>query len=269
MTETLKKRLITAGVLIPMVLIALFAPTVWMWRVVVTVFVGVGWWEWVRLSKATDQTAAIVISSSVLLGLSYIFSGLGYSSGVVIFSIALWVIAIAVCYLAPSYLSEKLMPQSKLIFGAWVLAVSWWGLIWLREQENGVSWLLGFLVVIWLADTGAYFTGKRFGKRKLAPAISPGKTIEGLMGGAACVAVYAFIIPGFYVDSSRFFLAILAVIIAVTSVGGDLLESWLKRQANMKDSSQVLPGHGGVLDRIDSLIATIPMMVLAYQILAK
>ncbi len=157
-----------------------------------------------------------------------------------------------------------ILPQTKLLFGAWVLAFSWWSLIWLREQANGPYWVLGFLAIIWLADTGAYFAGKRFGRTKLAPSISPGKTVEGLVGGALCVALYAAIVPGFFVENSRILLAIVAVVIAIISVGGDLFDIRDRRYAQMKDSSQVLPGHGGVLDRIDSLIAAMPFIVAAY-----
>jgi len=265
MSSTLKKRILTAVILTTLIMLALFLPTVWLWRFVVTAFVAVGWWEWIRLSKAGDNTVFVAISSVALVGLSYMFFNQGYSFSATIVSVIAWLGLIIICFLSPAKLAETVQPQSKLLFGAWALSYSWWGLIWLREQESGAFWLLGFLVVIWLADIGAYFSGKRFGKRKLAPKISPGKTIEGLLGGAACVAVYALIVPGFYVDSSRVLLMLMAVFIGVKSVGGDLFESWLKRQANMKDSSQVLPGHGGVLDRIDSLIATIPLMILFYQ----
>ncbi len=260
----LKQRIITASILLPIILLALFLQPLWLWRILVSVFIGVAWWEWVRLSKAVDKTAFIVFATAALLGLIYVFSGVGFSLGVVVFSMILWSLAIVFCYLKTEKMSQLILPQTKLLFGAWVLAFSWWSLIWLREQANGPYWVLGFLAIIWLADTGAYFAGKRFGRTKLAPSISPGKTVEGLVGGALCVALYAAIVPGFFVENSRILLAIIAVVIAIISVGGDLFESWLKRYAQMKDSSQVLPGHGGVLDRIDSLIAAMPFIVAAY-----
>ena len=267
MSITLKKRILTALILLPVIILALFLPTVWLWRLVVTSFIAIAWWEWIRLSKAGDQTLHIVLASIALIGLSVLFNNLDYSAGVTGFSVLLWVGAIITCFLVPMGGSVKIVPQTKLLFGAWVLAFSWWALIWLREQPAGSFWVLGFLVIIWLADTGAYFTGKKFGKHKLAASISPGKTIEGLIGGSVCVALYGLLVPGQFVDYSSLLLALLAVIIAVVSVGGDLFESWLKRQANMKDSSQVLPGHGGVLDRIDSLIATLPIIVMVYQLI--
>lgn len=264
----LKKRLITAAVLLPTILLVLFLKPVWFWRVTVSIFIAIAWWEWLRLSKAGDKTWLVVLSSGALIGLMYLFFNVGYSSGVVFFSMILWLFAIAVCFIDPSRASQLVKPETKLLFGSWVLAFSWWSLIWLKEQSHGSFWVLGFLVIIWLADSGAYFAGKRFGKNKLAPAISPGKTIEGLIGGAFCVAIYAFFMTSLFVEYSRILLMVAAIVIAVVSVGGDLFESWMKRQANMKDSSQILPGHGGVLDRIDSLIAAMPFILTAYVLIA-
>jgi len=263
----LKQRIITASILLPIILIALFLQPVWLWRTVVTAFIAVAWWEWVRLSQAGNKLGYIILATAVLIGLGVVFQGVGFLLGVILFSVCLWLLAISCCFLAPNMMSRIVLPQTKLLFGAWVLAFSWWSLIWLREQTSGPYWVLGFLMIIWLADTGAYFAGKRFGRRKLAPAISPGKTIEGLIGGLVCVAIYALIITGFFLSKSPMLLILMAVVIAAVSVGGDLFESWLKRHARMKDSSQILPGHGGVLDRIDSLIAALPFMLIAYYLI--
>ena len=265
----LKKRVITAAVLLPIIFLSLFLETVWLWRLLMSIFIAVAWWEWIRLSKIGDKIFFVVLSTGIMLGLMYMFFSMGYSSAIVFFSIIIWSLAIILCFKSPNGSNHLMLPQTKLLFGAWVLAFSWWSLIWLREQDHGSFWVLGFLVIIWLADTGAYFVGKRFGKTKLAASISPGKTIEGMLGGALCVALYALIFPAFFIDYSRVLLAVIAVIIAVISVGGDLFESWLKRQANMKDSSQVLPGHGGVLDRIDSLIAAMPFILAAYALISS
>jgi len=263
----LKQRVITAAVLLPIVLLALFIENVWLWRILVSVFIAVAWWEWVRLAQVQRKTMYIVISTCVLLGLMIMFANEGYIFGVILFSILLWLIAILCCFLMPEKMNQMILPQTKLLFGSWALAFTWWSLVWLREQANGALWVLGFLMIIWLADTGAYFAGKRFGKHKLAPLISPGKTVEGLLGGIICVTIYALIMQTVFNDvfeASGFALVLMAVVIAIISVGGDLFESWMKRHARIKDSSQVLPGHGGVLDRIDSLIAALPFMLGAY-----
>ena len=264
----LKQRIITAAVLLPLVLLALFVQSVWLWRIAVTAFVAIAWWEWVRLSQANRKTSYILLASIVLAALMVIFASSGYLLGFIVFSILLWLAAIVFCYTLPEKMNQLVLPQIKLLFGSWVLAFTWWALIWLREQEQGSYWVLGFLMIIWLADTGAYFAGKGFGKHKLAPSISPGKTIEGLLGGIACVVLYTLVILTVFIDFidvSHVVLIVMSIIIAVVSVGGDLFESWLKRHARVKDSSQILPGHGGVLDRIDSLIAALPFMVWTYS----
>jgi len=264
----LKQRIITAAILLPLVLLSLFLPTVWLWRLLVGGFIAIAWWEWVRLSQAEMKQGFIVLSTAILISIVIVLFGAGFLLGAVILMMLLWLLAILSCFFMSEKLSQIILPQSKLLFGAVVLGFTTWALIWLREQDHGAFWVLGFLAVIWLADTGAYFAGKSFGKNKLAPLISPGKTIEGLLGGVVCVTIYAALMAFFfnsYIAISMIAVIVMAVFIAVVSVGGDLLESWLKRQARMKDSSQILPGHGGVLDRIDSLIAALPFMLFAYQ----
>ena len=263
----LKQRVLTAVVLLPVILLALFIEQVWLWRTFVSVFIAVAWWEWVRLAQVQRKTTYIILATIILLGLMIMLANAGFLFGLVVFSILLWLITILCCFLMPEKMNQIILPQTKLLFGSWVLAFTWWALIWLKEQANGAYWVLGFLMIIWLADTGAYFAGKRFGKHKLAPLISPGKTVEGLFGGIVCVTIYALAMQTVFNDeftASGFFLVILSVIIAIISVGGDLFESWMKRHARIKDSSQILPGHGGVLDRIDSLIAALPFILVTY-----
>ena len=127
--------------------------------------------------------------------------------------------------------------------------------------------MLGAMGLVWIADTAAYFSGRRFGGRKLAPTVSPGKTWEGVAGALAAVAVYAALCAtlGSTVRSAGAIAAwvVVAVMLAAMSVVGDLYESWLKREAGVKDSGALLPGHGGVLDRIDALMAAMPAAALA------
>jgi phosphatidate cytidylyltransferase len=124
--------------------------------------------------------------------------------------------------------------------------------------------------VVWLADIGAYFAGRRFGKHKLAPAISPGKTWEGAIGGAVAVLAYGLLLssklPATLAGNLPLLLMLLCVLLTAISILGDLFESLLKRQAGLKDSSNVLPGHGGVLDRIDSLTSTLPLVALVWLV---
>ena len=134
-------------------------------------------------------------------------------------------------------------------------------LLWIRDRsgDQGLSLLLWMFLVTWATDIGGYFVGRRFGKRKLAPSISPGKTVEGLWGGVAAAAVFgaAWVVA---TDLNRA-LILLAPLFAIAAQGGDLLESKMKRQAGVKDSGDWLPGHGGVLDRLDGLV---PVAVLTF-----
>ena len=149
--------------------------------------------------------------------------------------------------------------------GAAVLWLAWCAAVWLRV-EHGAGVALGALAVVWAADSGAYFAGKRFGKRRLAPAISPGKTVAGLVGGVAAALAVAALLAWAAADAAhtRWWLAA-ALVAALFSVVGDLYESSLKRRAGVKDSGGILPGHGGILDRIDGLIAALPPFAVVWR----
>jgi phosphatidate cytidylyltransferase len=143
------------------------------------------------------------------------------------------------------------------------LTFGWMALAWLRHEPAGEWWILLLLLAIWASDIGAYFTGKALGKTKMAPGISPGKTWAGLVGGLALAAVApaaAQFIPG--LDVPVIPLAIICVVTALASVGGDLFISMHKRTMGLKDTGRILPGHGGILDRLDSLLAGAPFFVL-------
>ena len=149
--------------------------------------------------------------------------------------------------------------------GALVLLPTWLALVQLRAVGAGT--LVAVMAVAWIADTGAYFVGRAFGRHKLAPSISPGKTWEGAVGGGAAVLAYGFALAPKLppvLGARPGLLALLIVAVTLMSVVGDLFESLLKRQAGLKDSSHVLPGHGGVLDRIDSLTSILPLSALIW-----
>jgi phosphatidate cytidylyltransferase len=134
------------------------------------------------------------------------------------------------------------------------------------KQAGGLA-LIAIMATVWLADIAAYFSGRAFGRHKLAPSISPGKTWEGALGGGLAVVVYGFVLaPKLPVAlaGNLALLFVVLVLLTVISVIGDLFESLLKRQAGLKDSSSILPGHGGVLDRIDSLTSTLPLVALVW-----
>jgi phosphatidate cytidylyltransferase len=149
-----------------------------------------------------------------------------------------------------------------------VLVPLWTAILVLHDSgDEGPYILLFLLVLIWIADSGAYFTGMRWGKRKLAPIISPGKSWEGVLGGLFGALLCGVFLALYYQDKSgALWLIPISLITVAMSVVGDLFESTLKRRMDVKDSGSLLPGHGGVLDRIDSLIAAAPVFVLGLQL---
>ena len=134
-------------------------------------------------------------------------------------------------------------------------------LIPLRAFTHGRWWVLFLLVIIWVNDSGAYITGRSFGRHKLSPVISPNKTIEGAVGGLVTGVVAAFIMNGYMgLGFGPFMLTLLALLMGLVAIGGDLVESAIKRCVGVKDSGTIIPGHGGMLDRVDSIIFTIPLL---------
>jgi len=154
----------------------------------------------------------------------------------------------------------------KLVAGSLSVIPAWCALVWLHmNSATGPAWTLFALLIVWAADSGAYVVGVRFGRRKLAPRISPGKSWEGFWGGLGlCLILSAVAAPVLGLGLAEWpVLAFATMLAALASVLGDLFESLLKRHAGIKDSSDLIPGHGGVLDRLDSLLAALPVFVVA------
>ena len=270
--------MITALVLVALLLPSLFLLPPAYWALLTAVFIGVAGWEWGGLlglgdlrrlflgGALTAFCAAVSLLAPVAMGVGG--SGAEASSA--------WVVAtylVAAGFwgmLVPFWLSAKWhLPHglAGILTGFVVLFPTWLALVQLRIPGPGV--LLAVLAVVWMADVAAYFSGKAFGKRKLAPSISPGKTWEGAIGGAVGVVLYGIALRiGFAFAPLSLTLWVLCLLgVTAVSVVGDLFESMLKRQAGIKDSSNVLPGHGGVLDRIDSLTSTLPVVALLWLLL--
>jgi phosphatidate cytidylyltransferase len=170
----------------------------------------------------------------------------------------------------PKPVSRDVSPL-KLLAGMLVIPAAMFAMNAVHARHNGPEWLLYGLMLVWVADTGAYFSGKRFGKNKLAPAISPGKTREGLIGAIAAVCVYTAVAAYYFgLDiTSAVYLLLLAVVLTLVSVAGDLYESVLKREYGVKDSGAILPGHGGILDRIDSVLAAMPVFMVGHALVLQ
>jgi len=223
--------------------------------------VSIGAWEWARLIgfTAQPQRLAYAIAVAALLALLYALPVL-----------APWALVLGVCWWAVATILVLGYPASsryweslpiRLLIGLLILLPAWQGLVLFKQWPQANGLVLAVMVLVWGADIGAYFAGKTFGKRKLAPQVSPGKSWEGVLGGLLTTLLICLGL-GLYQGWSLggLLLALLGTLLVVSiSVVGDLTESMFKRQAGIKDSSNLLPGHGGVLDRIDSLTAAIPV----------
>lgn len=276
----LKQRVITALILLAVLLPALFATNPWPFGLIVLAMVTAGAWEWGRLN-GLGQAGALLTGGVMLLagGLTAWTGFLAHPHPV------LWLVAGAVWVLASAGLVRAGVPgwakvPQALRWLAGMLALWVAGVAMLQARWMGINFLLSVLLLVWVADIFAYFAGRalglKFTKVKLAPAISPGKSWEGAWGGAVGVMAMAFVwvwfdasqqaaVLSFY---SRIFqqgwwvLVVAALFMTAMSVIGDLVESLIKRSAGVKDSSQLLPGHGGVLDRIDALLPTLPLAMM-------
>ena len=267
----LKQRIITAVILALLFLGGLFSLSVANLALAIGLVVMVAGWEWANMAgfKAVWQRllyAALVGGALVAAGYFTEFVQAGELSleptrTLLLVSCTWWAIALLWVqgYPASAVLwSNRVL---KAVMGLLVLVPTWLALVFLRGEPQGQWLILLVVLVVACADIGAYFSGKTFGKRKLAPNVSPGKSWEGFWGGFACCILLALVV-GFGFGGGWMMLAIIAPA-GLASVLGDLLESMVKRQRGIKDSGQLLPGHGGVLDRVDSITAAAPVFALA------
>ncbi|MBJ7538399.1 phosphatidate cytidylyltransferase [Marinomonas transparens] len=219
-------------------------------------------WEWARLSGVTHQVGRLLFALLVG-GICFTVLQAHYQYRVLYVSPILWGLAL---YWVIRYPDELVWRHtlSRLLFGCCVLVTTWSALVVLKQSDGFVVWVLLLMGLIWGADTGAYFAGRAFGKRKLARFVSPGKSWEGVVGGLLLtqLGVVVFSIFSDFTVMQWLVLAVVALITSSVSVLGDLTESLFKRHEALKDSSHLIPGHGGVMDRLDSLVAAAPIYVL-------
>jgi len=271
----LKTRIATALVLITLVLAALFSLPPRAWGVVILAGFCAAAYEWALLSGFSPAGRLGFVLATAALGVLLLFlPAAGFQDG--------WrePVVLGVCgaatvfwvLLAPAWLAGAWSMGSPVIYaltGWLVLIGTWFALVELQARSPWL--LLATMAVVWLADTAAYFTGRRFGRHKLAPSISPGKTWEGVLGALVAACIYGVVLLRFAPSAGyRHTLSAAAValwlllmlLLTTLSVIGDLFESKLKRERGVKDSGSLLPGHGGVLDRIDALLAAMPPAAL-------
>lgn len=271
----LKQRVITAVIMSLVFLSALFLLPEIGFDIFITLMLLMGLWEWANLSGFEKSWQRILYGLASLVGVIFIASYSGLLQDTLDEIAVRNVFLVSVTWWAVALLWIQGYPSSVILWGSrWVRALIGWLVLipaWLAllylYQLNAGPWLI-FLVmlIIFVADTGAYFTGRAIGKHKLAAQISPGKTLEGLVGGLVFCALLALLVSAL-TDFSNWLLALsIIVLTALASVLGDLLESMIKRERKIKDSSSLLPGHGGMLDRLDSISAATPVFALSLMV---
>ncbi len=269
----LRDRILTALVLIPLVVAGvLYLDSLWL-AAILGVLVVLGGNEFVRMAKVPSAVIGYAYLAVLVLSLAgfawyNLFASLYWLQAVV----AVWWLAISVWLVltrTPLTVSGRFRP-AVLLGGGVLMLVCWLSVVSLHQLPGrGAALVLVLFVLIWGADSGAYFSGRAFGRRKLSPMVSPGKTWAGVAG-----ALFISLLVGWWLAASGLvqidsMLPVMGLCLLTTavSIGGDLWESLIKRQAGVKDSGSLLPGHGGVLDRIDSLIAAAPVFAVALTLL--
>ncbi len=274
----LKQRIITALVLIAILAVVLTVAAPYGFPPFALLTVGIVIGEWLAL-LAFSRATCIVVAVVAMVGLASVHAS-RFADGV---SFAVWTaaglvwIALALGLFVrggfPEVARWRYLHATLAVF---LPAACWFGLVD-AYLGGGLAYLVSILAIVWAADIAAYFAGRAFGKRKLAPAISPGKTWAGAIGGAVAALAFAVVTIAVPVFSGTYFavlvrtwslpiVLVVAVALVVLSIVGDLFESHLKRQRGVKDSGRLLPGHGGVFDRVDALLPVVPVALLLQRL---
>lgn len=254
----LKQRVLTAIVALAVLLLALFVLPAQLTRLIIAALMLVAAWEWsgfLSLQSPYARASYVILIALLAAAVFWYQHGGPVLQSVMQLAIAWWLAAFLWLFFYPTGIPRVLAWAC----GAFVIVPAWLAIDWLYRLQPLL--LLMVLTIVWAADIGAYFTGKKIGRVKLAPQISPGKTWEGVIGGLLAVTVLALAV-GNRADLDLAVLLPLCLAVAVISVVGDLTVSVFKRHAGVKDSGSLFPGHGGVLDRIDSIAAATPLFVV-------
>jgi phosphatidate cytidylyltransferase len=264
-SESLRTRVTTAVVLgVALLVVILWLPpsaTV----AALTALVMAGAWEWSAFMRLRSLAArlAYVLLLAVLLALAWRASAAPATRDLILGVAVVWWLT---AFLWVAFAPRRVSAWSAGVAGVLALVPSWLALVHLRRAPHGAQWVLFALLLVWVADIGAFFVGRRFGRIRLAPEVSPGKTWEGALGGLAVSALVAVGGAAWFRVALWPFLPLCLAAVGF-SIVGDLTESLLKRFAGIKDSGSMLPGHGGVMDRIDSLTGAAPVLLLGLTLL--
>ncbi|NQY89219.1 MAG: phosphatidate cytidylyltransferase [Colwellia sp.] len=282
----LKQRIITALILAPAAILAIFYLPLAYFSALLMVIIGIGAWEWGPLMGFKGKTKRLGFVATTLILIGTIWALLSpsdiwlnskelhiYALNLLWLAVAWWVLSAFLMFSYPNSSGFWSKHRSvRGIFGWLTLVPTWLAFVVIRTNDyqadsyHGAQLLMFLFLMVWSADIGAYFVGKAIGKNKLMPNVSPGKTLEGFLGGVAfaCILVVIAAYNLNWTNEQVITVLLVTVLITTVSVLGDLNESMFKRQAGVKDSGSILPGHGGILDRIDSLTATAPVFALCY-----
>lgn len=282
----LKQRIITALILAPAAISAIFYLPLAFFAALMAVIIGIGAWEWgpfMGFDTKTRRTGfvatTVVLIASIWAFLSpnelWLSKTVLHENAMALLwlAVAWWVLSAFLMFSYPN--SSSFWSKHRTVrgvFGWLTLVPTWLAFMVIRSNDyqadpyHGAQLLMFLFLMVWSADIGAYFVGKAFGKNKLMPNVSPGKTFEGFLGGVvfACLLIATAAYELDWNNKQIITILLVTVLISTVSVLGDLTESMFKRQAGIKDSGTILPGHGGILDRIDSLTATAPVFALCY-----
>ncbi|VAW93375.1 Phosphatidate cytidylyltransferase [hydrothermal vent metagenome] len=271
----LKLRILTAVILAPLVILAIFKLPNMYFTIFTAIIFLLASWEWARLIglKTVVSQAAYIAFITIMMLVGLLVVAPNYNLLLLILGIA-FIVWLMMFYYVLGYAG---MTYPKLAFkarhglmGVLIIIVPFIAIIVLRNDERyGPGYLFGLLLLLWVADSAAYFAGKKWGKTKLAMRVSPGKSWEGVWGALVATSIYTVLvtIKDGFPTVQAFAIVILSMATVLFSILGDLLESRYKREADRKDSSNILPGHGGILDRIDSLTAAAPIFLLCLMVM--
>lgn len=259
----LRQRVLTAMVLVAVLLgVMLGLPpiaTIWL----LTVLILIGAWEWAAFignGSAPARAGFTVTVAALLIACLYLYSTTpGFVRTTMSVAMVWWMAAFLWICLAPT----RVPPLSAAVAGVLALVPCWLALVYVTFSTDSAHWVLFTLALVWAADTGAFFAGRWLGRVPLAPRVSPKKTWEGVFGGMVTSALVAWLAANFVFSVDVWPFVVTCIAVAALSIVGDLTESMLKRAVGLKDSGSVFPGHGGMLDRIDSVTAAAPALVFA------
>lgn len=265
----LKQRLLTAAILAPLIIWGIISlPTLYL-AILFALIIVQGGWEWSGLMQMSDvsQRVMYVVVVAACVGMAGYSLSLPENDWIALPALSLlwWFFAAIWVLRYPRNTKCWTRQAMQGMIGIFILIPAWLSIIALHGAgEQGPYWVLYLLSLIWVADSSAYFGGRRFGKHKLAPEVSPGKSWEGVLSALVVTAIYAVAAGAWFGFSGNqwLILVVLSLITVVFSILGDLAESMFKRHAGKKDSGNLLPGHGGVLDRIDSITAAAPVFLV-------